>query len=144
MTSPARTSAFRALLTYRKTGQVSGLQCRQSVDRHLAERIVYGVLQNERYLDFCLAQFITRGFRRLHPAALDLLRLSAYQILFLDRIPNRKRCGFHLPGRQLFSPCRFCECCSETALRKQRACTVPERSAFRTIQPSRLDGFQAD
>lgn len=88
MTSPARTSAFRALLTYRKTGQVSGLQCRQSVDRHLAERIVYGVLQNERYLDFCLAQFITRGFRRLHPAALDLLRLSAYQILFLDRIPE--------------------------------------------------------
>ena len=88
MISPARTAAFRALLTYRKTGQVTKLQCGQNVDRHLAERIFYGVLQNERYLDFCLAQVMSRGYRRLHPAVLDLLRLSAYQILFLDRIPE--------------------------------------------------------
>ena len=88
MVSPARTAAFRALVSYRKNNLINLPQCKQDVDRHLAERIFYGVLQNERFLDFCLSQLITRGFRRLHPAVLDLLRLSAYQILFLDRIPD--------------------------------------------------------
>ena len=88
MISPARLAAFRTLLSYRKTGRISLQQCHLEADRHLTERILYGVLQNERYLDFCLAQFISRGFYRLHPAVLELLRLSAYQILFLDRIPE--------------------------------------------------------
>lgn len=88
MISPARSAAFRALVLFRRNNRIILPHCNEDVDRHLAERIYYGVLQNERFLDFCLAQLITRGFRRLHPAVLDLLRLSAYQILFLDRIPD--------------------------------------------------------
>ena len=88
MISPARISAFRALLSYRKTGRVTLPQADREDDRRLAERIFCGVLQNERFLDYCLAQFISKGYHRLHPAVLDILRLSAYQLLFLDRIPE--------------------------------------------------------
>ena len=88
MISPARSAAFRALVLFRRNNRIILPHCNEDVDRHLAERIYYGVLQNERFLDFCLAQLITRGFHRLHPAVLDLLRLSAYQVLFLDRIPD--------------------------------------------------------
>ena len=87
MISPARLAALRALLSYRKTGRVSLPQADREDDRRLAERVFCGVLQNERFLDFCLAQYITKGYHRLHPAVLDILRLSAYQILLLDRIP---------------------------------------------------------
>ena len=88
MVSPARAAAFRALVLYRKNNRIILPRCKQDVDRHLAERIFYGVLQNERFLDYCLAQLITRGYHRLHPSVLDLLRLSVYQVLFLDRIPD--------------------------------------------------------
>lgn len=88
MVSPARSAAFQALLQYRRNHQISRLSCTLDSDRRLAERIFFGVLQNERYLDWCLEQLIPRGYQRLHPALLDLLRLSAYQLLFLNKIPD--------------------------------------------------------
>lgn len=57
-------------------------------DRALAARIVYGVLQNEMYLDYALGRF-AKDLGRLPPTARDILRLSAYQLLFLDRVPAR-------------------------------------------------------
>lgn len=86
--SPARLAAFSALLQYRRSGQVSVSACSLDTDRRLAENIFFGVLQNERFLDFCLTQLVEHGYQRLHPAVQDILRLSAYQLLFLDRIPG--------------------------------------------------------
>ena len=87
MTSPARASALRALQTFRKTNQVSIPPCEKEADRRLCERMVTGTLQNERFLDACLSRFVTGGYRRLHPLLRDLLLLSGYQLLFLDRVP---------------------------------------------------------
>ncbi len=47
----------------------------------------FGVLQNERFLDFAIGRFL-RSSSRPHPTVTDLLRVGAYQILFLDRIPD--------------------------------------------------------
>lgn len=85
--SPSRLTAFRALRSYRKSARIIIPPCALDADRRLSERIVYGVLQNELFLDFLLSRFVKTGYSRLHPAVLDLLRLSAFQILFLDRIP---------------------------------------------------------
>ncbi len=82
MVSPARRSAFRAL--YEKHYRPA---CPSDRDRRLAENIVFGVLQNERFLDACLGRFMKSSVRSLNPKVLVLLRMSAYQILFLDRIP---------------------------------------------------------
>lgn len=58
-------------------------------DAALCAQIVNGVLQNLYYLDFCVDCYCSTPAKRLEPKLLDILRLSAYQLLFLDRIPPR-------------------------------------------------------
>lgn len=62
------------------------IRCDREDDARLAERIFFGVLQNERFLDHCLSGFLNAS--KTHPRVMDLLRMSAYQILFLDRVPD--------------------------------------------------------
>ena len=52
----------------------------------LAMQLSLGVLQNESLLDHTLRQFYAG---KLEPKLFDLLRLGAYQILFMDKIPDR-------------------------------------------------------
>ncbi len=58
------------------------------VDAGLCSRIVYGVIQNETLLDFYLSQFCSQKLDHLQPPLADILRIGAYQILFLDRVPD--------------------------------------------------------
>ncbi len=92
MTAPAREAALKALKSIRRSGKYaedavsaacSGLESR---DRALAQRLIFGVVQNGAYLDWCLGELTALG--RLEPQALDILRLGAYQLLFLDRVPK--------------------------------------------------------
>ena len=82
MISPARTAALSALIQ-----ESPSFPCEKDADRHLAERLYYGVIQNERFLDACLALYMKSAPKRMKPQLHLILRLSAYQILFLDRIP---------------------------------------------------------
>jgi 16S rRNA (cytosine967-C5)-methyltransferase len=56
-------------------------------DRALATELVYGVLRRRGRIDRALQAFATSGLDRLDPRARVALRVGAYQILFLDRIP---------------------------------------------------------
>jgi 16S rRNA (cytosine967-C5)-methyltransferase len=56
-------------------------------DRALATELVYGVLRRRGRLDRALQAFASSGLDRLDRRALIALRLGAYQILFLDRVP---------------------------------------------------------
>lgn len=56
-------------------------------DAALCSRIVYGVLQNRLLLDYDLAAFCTQKLEKLQPPLQDILRIGAYQILFLDKVP---------------------------------------------------------
>jgi 16S rRNA (cytosine967-C5)-methyltransferase len=58
-------------------------------DRGLATELVYGVLRCRGRLDFALAPLSRQPYDRIEPAVLRILRLGAYQILHLDRIPER-------------------------------------------------------
>lgn len=82
----ARFVALNALQSFRRYGKAEWLRCERQDDARLAERLFYGVLQNERFLDSCLSRYLKSP--RLHPYLTDLLRLGAYQILFLERIPD--------------------------------------------------------
>ena len=84
--SPARLAALRALQLFRRQGTEELVRCEREDDSRLAERLFYGVLQNERFLDACIVHYLSSS--RPHPYVMDLLRLGAYQILFLDRIPD--------------------------------------------------------
>lgn len=59
-----------------------------AVDKALATELVYGVLRHRSLLDHALSLHCRRPLRRVSPDVLDALRLAAYQILLLDRIPG--------------------------------------------------------
>ncbi|MFH2010094.1 MAG: 16S rRNA (cytosine(967)-C(5))-methyltransferase RsmB [bacterium] len=56
-------------------------------DRGLATELTYGVLRHQTRLDRAVAAHADRGLKRAHPMARRALRLAAYQLLMLDRIP---------------------------------------------------------
>ena len=53
-----------------------------------AARLAYGVLQNRALLDFYLGKFCSQPFEKQEPFLRDVLRLGAYQILWMDRVPD--------------------------------------------------------
>jgi 16S rRNA (cytosine967-C5)-methyltransferase len=56
-------------------------------DAALASELVYGTLRWQRYLDWVLAPHATRPLEALDPRPLVLLRMTAYQLARLERIP---------------------------------------------------------
>lgn len=56
-------------------------------ERGLLTELVYGILRLRGRLDFALGLFSRQPLQRLEPGALRLLRLGAYQLLVLDRVP---------------------------------------------------------
>ena len=55
-------------------------------DRRLVTSIVYGTLENELRIDYALDKLMDHPTHQ--PSQRDILRMSAYQILFLDRVPD--------------------------------------------------------
>ena len=53
-----------------------------------AARLAYGVLQNRALLDFYLGKFCSQPFEKQEPFIRDVLRMGAYQILWMDRVPD--------------------------------------------------------
>jgi 16S rRNA (cytosine967-C5)-methyltransferase len=56
-------------------------------DRGLATELVYGVLRQQGRLDYALGRFSNQPLQKLEERVRRLLRLGAYQILCLDRVP---------------------------------------------------------
>lgn len=89
-----REAALTALERCRREGAWSGeaidsLIKKYSLERRevaLASRICLGVLQNSSYLDYYIDFYRSGG--KLEPKLRDILRIAAYQILFLDKIPD--------------------------------------------------------
>ncbi|MFO8072629.1 MAG: transcription antitermination factor NusB [Polyangia bacterium] len=94
--SSAREVALRVLDRVERGGafaaaaleaELAGLD--DSRDSALATELVYGVLRRRSWLDRLLESASRRGLRGLEPSVLNALRLGAYQIAFLERIPAR-------------------------------------------------------
>ena len=69
----------------KKQISAAGLDSR---DAALATQLCAGVLQNQMLLDFYLAHFSNLPLKRMEGRVVQALRLGAYQMLFLDRIPH--------------------------------------------------------
>jgi 16S rRNA (cytosine967-C5)-methyltransferase len=59
----------------------------QRHDRSLVMELVYGVLRRQETIDWRLDAVLSKPLHRLPAVVQMLLRLGAYQLLFLDRIP---------------------------------------------------------
>jgi 16S rRNA (cytosine967-C5)-methyltransferase len=94
--SPARIAAFDILLRVeRKDAYASELLHSprfaelSSADHGLATELVMGVLRWRSLLDKHIAEYSLQKLARFDREVLTALRLAAYQLLFLDRVPER-------------------------------------------------------
>jgi len=94
--SPARAVAARVLERVVTEGAFADLALDAELERRrlaardsaLATELVYGTLRWQRYLDWILAPHSKRPLSTLDPRPLVLLRMAAYQIAILDRVPS--------------------------------------------------------
>jgi len=89
---PPRAAAWRVLHDIRRgipfdLALERALGAVPEADRGLAHELAAGTLRYRSVLDAAIAPHLDRGPDRIREDLLDILRLGAYQLLFLDRIP---------------------------------------------------------
>lgn len=57
-------------------------------DRGLATEIVYGVLRRRGFLDLAIGHVADKRTKDVDPKLIDVLRIGAYQLMYLDRVPD--------------------------------------------------------
>lgn len=60
----------------------------QNKDKTFINELVYGVIRWQIKIDYILNLHLTKNISNLHPLILNVLRLSLYQLFFLDKVPN--------------------------------------------------------
>jgi 16S rRNA (cytosine967-C5)-methyltransferase len=100
MIAPARAAAFKILFKVATTTAHSDDQLRSrevdalsAQDRALTTTLVLGTLRWQLKLDRRIRALLARPGARLSPAVMTALRLGAYQLLYLDRIPAHAAIG---------------------------------------------------
>ena len=94
--SSARETALRVLVSCRVNGAWADAALKAQLSRDglsgpdaaLCSRIVYGVMQNRMLLDFYIGAYCSQKPDHLQPPLLEILRIGAYQILFLEKVPD--------------------------------------------------------
>lgn len=95
--SSARALAFRSLVKSARDGKFSNLELGATLEkeglsaeeRALYARLYLGVIEKKITLDYLLSRISTIPLNRVETEVLCLLELGAYQILYMDRIPDR-------------------------------------------------------
>ncbi|MDM5316586.1 16S rRNA (cytosine(967)-C(5))-methyltransferase RsmB [Fictibacillus sp. b24] len=96
MENNIRAIALDVLLKIEQNQAYSNLQLNQtlqntsikSVDKGLLTNIVYGTIQRKNTIDFYLEQLLNKPIKKKDRWVLTLLRLSIFQMLYLDRVPD--------------------------------------------------------
>lgn len=96
MTPSARGAAVAALGAFQKSGAWSEHALKEQLrrgrldarDAALATRLCYGVLQNRARLDDAIRRVSTVRLKKIQPWVLNCLRVGAYQLFYLDKIPS--------------------------------------------------------
>lgn len=90
-----RRLAVKVLTSMERDGAYSNLLLRDALegfadlrDKAFATELVYGVLQNKLFLDYAIDFFAKIKTKKMAYDVLNILRVTAYQILFLDRVPD--------------------------------------------------------
>ncbi len=91
-----RLVALRVLERVERTGSYADLALHGAFERHnlqareraFATELAYGTLRWRGRLDFLLEQVLDRSFDKLEPPVASLLRLGAYQLAFVDAVPD--------------------------------------------------------
>ncbi len=91
-----REAAYRSVLRWQKDNKFANLEIDSAIkkydlsgpDRSLYTILVYGTIERRITLDYYLSACSSKPLDKLDTEVLAILRIAAYQILFLDRIPD--------------------------------------------------------
>lgn len=91
----ARQTAFEILNRIQRDNSYSNLALDHALDKadtdnkdkKFVSALVYGVTERRITLDYNLSLYLSQPIKKLKPEVLTALRLGAYQILFMDKIP---------------------------------------------------------
>ena len=91
----ARQTAFEILNKIQRDNSYSNLALDHALDKadtdnkdkKFVSALVYGVTERRITLDYNLSLYLSQPIKKLKPEVLTALRLGAYQILFMDKIP---------------------------------------------------------
>ena len=94
--NPARNLAVKLLNKWSRWGQFADALLSRALDawrldsrdRSLVAELFLGVIRRRESLDCILQAFCSRPLDRLAAGGLNVLRLGAYQIIFLERVPT--------------------------------------------------------
>ena len=91
-----RQIAFQALLKTEKDGAFSNLALDAVLsksdldtrDKSFVSNLFYGVIERQLTIDYNLSLYLTKPLKKLKPEVLTIMRSGAYQILFMDKVPD--------------------------------------------------------
>lgn len=141
----AREAAYRSLLRIETSGRYSNIEADivlrggnvDETDRRLYTRLVYGTIERKLMLDYILAPLISGGkpYEKLDIECKTILRLSGYQILFADKIPESAAVneGVNLAKRYLRSAAPLVNAVLRRLCKEKNAVKYPDP----TVDPVR-------
>ena len=91
----ARETAMKILIDINKNKAYSNLSLnkylkdmKEKKDENLIREIIYGILENQIYIDYILSKVSKIKIKKIHSNILEILRIGIYQIVFMDKIPD--------------------------------------------------------
>ena len=92
----ARQAAVQALMRVNHEGGYSNLVLNETLkkaqlsqsDAAFASKLFYGALERRLTLDHIISSYSKKPVAKLTPAVADILRMSLYQLLYLDSVPD--------------------------------------------------------
>lgn len=92
----ARYTVVHALIQVNQNSGYSNVVLNQALqqselstaDRMFASALFYGTLERKITLDFIISHYSSKPLNKLSPQVLEILRVSIYQILYLDSVPD--------------------------------------------------------
>ena len=94
--SNARQIAFNALCKLQKDSSYSNITldtflsgCELDTrDKSFVSALFYGVIERQLTLDYNLSLYLSKPIKKLKPEVLTIMRMGAYQLLFMKKVPS--------------------------------------------------------
>ena len=91
-----RMVAYSILRSVEEEGSFSNLEINRAlskeeealIDKAFVRKLVYGILERKLYLDYMLDSFLKKGVDSVKADVLQILRMGAYQLEFMEGVPD--------------------------------------------------------